>query len=293
MTAKAWLRVPAAALFSWALSACTADPLPVEQSRAPSSTPPAPRARRRASERIASAVRPSRPFRAEMTRQGVTVLPSRGSAWAFQATPRGFGCEGALVELGDATPAVIAGRVEYDRRALREWYVDGPRGLEQGFTIPSPPPCRGRGGRGVVIALGSGLSAVVSQGGRAARLHDGSGAEVLRYTDLRVVDASGRELPAGIEARGPGLAIRFDDTGARYPVEVDPLMWGEQEVLTPNSADTASFGQAVAVSGDTIVVGAPGREAWRGPTSSSAPATTWSLQQGLSASEPRGRLQFG
>ena len=222
MTAKAWLAVPAAVLFSWALPACTTDPLPVEPGRAPRSTPPAPHARRGASERITSAVRPSRPFRAEMTRQGVTVLPSRGSAWAFRATPRGFGCERALVELGDATPTVIGGRVEYERRVLREWYVDGPRGLEQGFTIPSPPPCRGRGRHGVVIALGGGLSAAVSQGGRAARLRDGSGAEVLRYTDLHVVDASGRELPAGIEARGSrrdvhGRSLHRDPGRGRWP----------------------------------------------------------------------------
>ncbi len=296
MTVKMGLAVSSAVLLSWALSACTADPLPVGPSGARRSAPPAPHARRGASERIASAIRPSRPFRAEMTRKGVTVLPSRGSAWAFQATPRGFGCEGALVELGDATPAVIGGRVEYERRALREWYVDGPRGLEQGFTIPSPPPCRGRGRHGLMIALGGGLSAAVSQGGRAALLRDASGAEVLRYTDLHVVDASGRELPARIEAREPGLAIRFDDTGARYPVEVDPVMWAQQTELTPSDASVERFGQAVAVSGDTIVVGAPATDGDGLPGEADVfvrSATTWTMQQRLSPNGLPGDSEFG
>ncbi len=131
-----------------------------------------------------------------------------------------------------------------------------PQGIEQGFTIPAPPPCRQRGGRGVVVALGGGLAAVVSADGRAATLHDASGAEVLRYTDLHVVDAAGRELDARLEARGGGLAIRFDDTGARYLVEVDPMMWVEQAELTTGDGGLQdAFGASVALSGDTAIVG--------------------------------------
>src|SRR5277367_5576462 len=100
--AKASLQAPAAILLAAALAACEAEP-------PPSGVEP-PRVRHGASERIASAVQSSHPFRAEMTRQGALVMPSRGSAWAFQATPHGFGCDGALEELGEATPAVRAGR---------------------------------------------------------------------------------------------------------------------------------------------------------------------------------------
>ena len=96
-----------------------------------------------------------------------------------------------------------------------------------------------------MIALGGGLAAAVDEGGRGARLRDAAGREVLRYADLNVTDAANRELPASIEARGEGLAIRFDDTGAAYPVVVDPTMWAvEQESSRPTPAARATSSAA-------------------------------------------------
>src|SRR6185437_11159829 len=120
--------------------------------------------------------------------------------------PRRLGCDGALVDAGAARPAEVGDRVEYRRPGIVEWYADTPAGLEQGFTLPFPP-CAG-GGRGVVVELGSGLRAVVSRGGREARLRDASGRDALRYTDLRAADAAGRALPAVLEAREEEIAIR-------------------------------------------------------------------------------------
>ena len=91
-------------------------------------------------------------------------------------------------------------------------------------------------------------------GGKEAVLRDASGRAVLRYTDLHVVDAAGRELPAQIEVGAGGLSIRFEDVEAAYPVTVDPLMW-VQEAELPGVVNS-SFGSSVAVSGDTAVVGA-------------------------------------
>ncbi len=197
-------------------------------------------------------------LRADFTAQGATVGPARGARWAFQATPRSFGCDAMPAAVGSALPEVRAGRVEYARPELREWYAESPRGLEQGFTLAAPPACRRDGGRGGVIALGGGLGAVVSADGRAARLHPAGGGAGLRYTDLHVIDAAGRELPARLEAQGEALAIRFDDAGARYPVEVDPVFWAVQQELDPNDGSVDDqFGSAVALSGDTAVVSSP------------------------------------
>src|SRR6185437_7717788 len=121
------------------------------------------------------------------------------------------------------------------------------------------------------------------------RLHDAAGREVLRYADLHVIDAAGRELPSSLEARGEGLAIRFDDTGAAYPVVVDPTMWArEQEIFEPDAGTSGDgFGTAIAVSGDTLLVGAPAA----GPSSEGVAyvfvrsGTHWSLQQALAASD--------
>ena len=45
----------------------------------------------------------------------------------------------------------------------------------------------------------------------------------LSYSSLRVVDAANRELPARMEVLSPSrLAIRVEDSGAVYPVRIDP-----------------------------------------------------------------------
>jgi FG-GAP repeat len=138
-----------------------------------------------------------------------------------------------------------------------------------------------------VIELGAGLRAVVTAGGREARLRDGSGRDVLRYSDLHAVDATGRALPAALEGRAEGLAIRVDVEGAAYPVEIDPMVWIAGATLTASGgAPDDFFGFAVAVSGDTIVVGAP-----RDGDSAGAAyvfvrsGTTWMQQQKLVSSD--------
>ncbi len=131
----------------------------------------------------------------DFTARGAVISPAGGAGWAFQAAPWGLGCDGSLAPLGEAAPESRADRTVYARPGLDEWYVRSPRGVEQGFTLRAPPPCRREGKAGVVIALGAGLPAVVDDGGREARLHDAAGKEVLRYADLHVVDAAGRSSP--------------------------------------------------------------------------------------------------
>jgi hypothetical protein len=281
------LPVPAAVLFL-ALAACTAD-VP----RAPRADPPflAPRP----APAVAQAAASGDGLRARFARTGAEVRPAGGGGWSFRATPAWFGCDGAPAPLGEVAPVTRDGRVVYPRGDLDEWYERGPRGLEQGFTLAAPPPCRQRGARGVVLGLGGGLRPVVAGDGRAATLHDRSGRAVMRYADLRVLDARGRDLPAAIEARGDSLAIRFDDDRAVYPVVVDPMMWGDAQQLVPPADPDAmlqldSFGQSVAVSGDTVLVGSP-LFAPPGGTSTGAAyvfvrssGTAWALQQQLAGS---------
>jgi hypothetical protein len=231
-------------------------------------------------------------LRSEFSRVGASVTAPERGAWAFRPSPWGLGCDAALEPLeplGDAAPVARGARVVYERPELDEWYERTPRGLEQGFTLASPPPCRRSGGKGVVIAFGAGLSAVVRERGREAALRDASGKEVLRYADLSVVDAAGRALPAVMEARGSGLAVRFDDDGAVYPVVVDPLMWTPVQQLADDDASSTPdfFGEAVAVNGDTIVVGSGSTFAGVGGTARvfARSGTTWSLQQELTVTD--------
>jgi hypothetical protein len=86
------------------------------------------------------------------------------------------------------------------------------------------------------------------------------GGPALAYQGLSATDSRGRDLPARLEVAGDVLRVRVDDAGAYYPIVVDPFF--VKADLFPSDFDQSiqqccSFGLSVAVSGDTIVVGAP------------------------------------
>ncbi|EYF00566.1 Hypothetical protein CAP_0495 [Chondromyces apiculatus DSM 436] len=151
---------------------------------------------------------------------------------------------------------------------MTEWYVNGPLGIEQGFTVQERPcaaragaaeAAGGEAGEGLVIEVGieGDLSAGVSSAGGAGdalSLRDASGHEVLRYTDLHVVDAAGKVLPARLALVEGTVAIHVDDAGATYPVVVDPLVWVEQQkLLEPDGSSQVGFGRGLVLQGDTAV----------------------------------------
>ena len=75
---------------------------------------------------------------------------------------RPYGCAGDLREVARASPSATKNRVELRRQGaapgeeLVEWYVNGPLGLEQGFTVPGAPPCLAPGDQDLVIELALG-----------------------------------------------------------------------------------------------------------------------------------------
>ncbi|WP_437689182.1 FG-GAP repeat protein [Sorangium sp. So ce176] len=204
---------------------------------------------------------PAQRFGAELTASGVTIAPSKGRGdWRWSVATVGYGCDGALDPVQVAAPAIADGRIEYRRGDLVEWYVNGPLGLEQGFTLASAPACRTAGGGPVTLALEaqSSLEAALTEGGDAVEWRDADGRAVVRYTDLHVVDAEGKVLPARLAVNAGQVSLQVDDTGAVYPVVVDPLVWTEEDkLLAGDGAANNSFGRTVAISGDTAVVGAP------------------------------------
>jgi hypothetical protein len=106
---------------------------------------------------------------------------------------------------------------------------------------------------------------------------------VLRYTGLRAWDANGRVLSSKLQVGQPEIRLLVDDGGARYPVVVDPLWTQQAELTPPNGAGADAFGESVAVSGNTAVVGT-----LRAGTAYVfvLNGNTWSLQ----ADVPAGRL---
>ncbi len=89
-----------------------------------------------------------------------------------------------------------------------------------------------------------------------------SGAEAMRYSDLKVWDASHKRLKARFERVGNGVAIVVSDRKALYPITIDPLSTTPNWTAESNQAN-AQFGRSVASAGDVnndgfddVIVGA-------------------------------------
>jgi hypothetical protein len=193
-----------------------------------------------------SAVNRTQHLGVSFTRAGVAIR--KGSRYA-SVSLTAFGRSGRLSPVPDAAPVASENRVTYDRGALREAYVNGPIGLEQTFSLSRAPS--GAGPVVLSLALGGDLRARMD--GSSVLLGGASG---LRYGDLAVTDASGRQLPASLGLAGSQLRISIDAAGARYPLHVDPVTQSA-ELSPPSGIGPAQFGTSVAVSGNTIVVGDP------------------------------------
>lgn len=140
---------------------------------------------------------------------------------------------------------------------LREWFLNDARGLEHGFVLERPPADRGAGALELVMEIRGGLRAEISADARGIDFLRGNGTTAIHYTGLKVWDADGKLLSARFEP-GTGKVVRLlvDESQARYPITIDPV--AQQAYLkASNTGHGDRFGNAIAIDGDTVVVGAP------------------------------------
>jgi hypothetical protein len=187
-------------------------------------------------------------FEATFDAEGVRV---RAGADRVEIALGSWGFGKTLSPAGHAAPTARDNRIEYRRGPLTEWYVNGPAGLQHGFTLDAPP-AETAGPLTLELDLSGRLRPALQPGGDGLAL-DGSS---LRYTGLVAFDADGRELPATLQVEGRTVRLLVVADGAHYPLTVDPFL--QQAKLTASDgAEHDAFGSAVAVSGDTVVVGSP------------------------------------
>lgn len=239
---------------------------------------------------------------------GFTTTPDAGGwSWGLQLVRYGWS-EDEREATAPRSVSAEGERVAYvwDDQ-LTEWYVNDPRGLEHGYTVHARP----EGVSGplcLALAIRGGLLPEISENGRDVRFVDEQGGAVLTYAGLSVFDADGRALAAGWEALAGGLRLAVDDSGACYPLTIDPI--AQQAYLkASNTGANDEFGYSVSVSGDTIIVGAyleasnaTGVNGNQGNNSASASGaayvfvrngTSWSQQAYLKASNTQTSDHFG
>jgi hypothetical protein len=180
-------------------------------------------------------------------------LKAGGAALAMRLT--GYGRASSLKLPAVVAPVSRSNRVEYRLGPMTEWYVNGPLGLEQGFTFARRPGFAKDGALTVALSISGNVTPAPDPDANGLTLMTGATA-ALRYAGLSACDASGRKIHAWLEVRGNNVLLRADDAHARYPVTIDPRFQIAKLTYTGGSRSD-SFGYSTAISGATIVVGAP------------------------------------
>ena len=179
------------------------------------------------------------------------ALVSTGSTGVLRLRLSALGRGGSLRGVGRVEPTWRGDRVSYALAGVREWFANGPLGLEQGFTLVRRPA-----GAGVLtLAVGvlpRGVSARPLGAGRSLALSDRAGRVLARYDGLKVSDGSGRSVAARFALVGRRVLLRIDDRGARYPLRVDPFVQ-VAELTAPGGTGSASV--AATPNGHVVAVG--------------------------------------
>jgi hypothetical protein len=196
---------------------------------------------------------------AEFTSSDVVV---RAGTMSWRMALIGYGRRGVMRVPERVTPHANGNRVEYSRGPVNEWYVNGPLGLEQGFTVSERPGGLGRRHTTrtpepvtIALALPHDLTAALDAKRTTLTLTTLNGRGVLRYTGLAARDATRKHLPAFLALDADRLLLNVEDAKARYPVTVDP--WIQSAKLT-QSDDMLMAGRGesigwVAVDASTVV----------------------------------------
>ena len=144
---------------------------------------------------------------------------------------------------GAALQAVGPGEVSGDKQTInlrreggvREWYVNGPDGLEHGFTLSEPPGARQQGvPLRLALQVSEGWRAVASEDGKLVTLRGASA--VVEYGKLVVRDKLGRNIQARLTVADEQVVIEAEDHEAAYPLTIDPLFTLQQRLLAADGA---------------------------------------------------------
>jgi uncharacterized repeat protein (TIGR01451 family) len=218
------------------------------------------------------------------------------SPWQWNLRLTAYGRSAQILPLPAPRFLPQSHQIIYHYLGLTEWHRNTSLGLEQGFTLASPPD--GEGDLLLRFALTTPLPASLSADRRSLRFSLPNG-QMLSYSGLRAYDSAGRELNAWLEYLPHQITIHVDDRGATYPLTIDPLIYVESKLTDPMGNANDEFGAAVALWGDTAVIGTRLGDAPGGSDQGAAyvfrysETMGWTLEQKLVASDGKPGDRFG
>jgi len=209
---------------------------------------------------------PGQQWRTKFDGRGFVAEP-KGGGWTWGLELKSYGFPGKERAVGGIPTVQASGqRLTYQwDESVQEWFVNDGRGLEHGFTVKERPEeisnlkSRISNPLAFTLAVRGGLRPVITADSLGVNFQDSKGATVLTYAGLKVWDADGKILPSHFTSAETGVRLLVDERGARYPIIIDPIAQ-QAYVKASNSGDGDEFGFSVAISGNTVVVGAPDEE---------------------------------
>ena len=239
-------------------------------------------------------------LRAGFTPGGISVRPhefSEGDSFTWSLSLVRAGRAGSLAPVRRAALVAAGNRVEYRRGLVTEWYVNRPKGIEQGFSVARRPA--GEKIRPFVLELASAgaLQPRLNGQGTAVELRGSGTSPVLRYSGLHAFDSKGTALPSHMRVEGRTISLVVDDSDATYPLTVDPTI-SRPALHPPGLREFDTYGTSVAISGSTAVVGASLDDNAAGTDAGAAwvfvrSGGAWTLQATLTAADASSDDRFG
>jgi len=188
-------------------------------------------------------------LRTYFTKKGIRVVPrtSAKPEWEWGLRLERYGYRENMKDLAPVKPSADGNKVEYQRDCILEWYVNDPKGLEQGFTLLSPPE-KGHGKLALQINLSGNLIGSLNSSTGNIEFVTPGGVGVIHFGKLLANDAEGKTLTSEFVMTPKGFYILVDSKDAVYPIVVDPLATSPAWTGESNQAH-AYFGK-VSTAGD-------------------------------------------
>jgi hypothetical protein len=240
---------------------------------------------------------PAQGLRLRSVPRGIEVASSNGKG--VRLSLDSVLVDGSSVDMRAATPRVDRNLAVYDEGDVRQYFVNGPLGLEQRFLVRRAPGWPARHLE-LIMDISGATGTALSRDGRSVLLRTSEG-PALRYSGLTAIDSYGRRIPARMRLRSGRLALEVETRGARFPITVDPLL-SPYAVLNGPSGPSSAFGSSIAVShdGNTAAIGGESDNGGLGAVwVFTRSGTSWSQQgpkltpQGSSPTRPRIVQNFG